>query len=87
MLVGVVGMRERTHLQYLFVSTPYQRAGLARRLWDQARRQADRASGRYTVNASSYAVPAYERLGFGTVGAVQEKDGVRFQPMEWVAGD
>jgi len=87
LLVGVVGIREQTHLQYLFVSKPYQRAGLARRLWEQARDQADNAPGRFTVNASSYAVSAYERLGFRSVGAVQEKDGVRFQPMEWVAGE
>jgi GNAT superfamily N-acetyltransferase len=85
-LIGVVGVRDQTHLQYLFVSKPYQRAGLARRLWKEARRQAGNACGPFTVNASSYAVPAYERLGFTAVGAVQEKNGVRFQPMKWVAG-
>jgi GNAT superfamily N-acetyltransferase len=82
-LVGVVGVRARTHLQYLFVAKSHQRSGLARRLWDQARRQAGNASGRYTVNASAYAVPAYRRLGFKAVGAVKESSGVRFQPMEW----
>lgn len=85
-LIGVVGVRERTHLQYLFVSKQYQRAGLARRLWNHARQQAGNASGPFTVNASSYAVPAYERLGFTAVGTVQEKHGVRFQPMKWMAG-
>jgi len=83
-LVGVVAVRERTHLQYLFVSKTCQRTGVARRLWEQARRQADNASGRFTVNASSYAVPAYRRLGFRPIGAVQETSGVRFQPMVWV---
>jgi len=83
-LVGVVAVRERTHLQYLFVSKAWQRTGLARRLWEQARRQADNASGRFTVNASSYAVPAYRRLGFRPIGTVQETSGVRYQPMEWV---
>ena len=83
-LIGVVGVRGRTHLQYLFVSKTCQRTGVARRLWEQARRQADNASGRFTVNASSYAVPAYRRLGFRPIGAVQETSGVRFQPMVWV---
>lgn len=83
-IVGVVGVRGRTHLQYLFVSKPYQRAGLARRLWDGAREQSGNASGRFTVNASSYAVPAYQRLGFTCVGTIREKNDVRFQPMEWV---
>jgi GNAT superfamily N-acetyltransferase len=85
-LIGVVGVRGRTHLQYLFVSKLHQRAGLARRLWDLAREQSGNASGRFTVNASSYAVPAYQRLGFASVGGRLEKDGVRFQPMEWVEG-
>ena len=85
-LVGVVAVRERSHLQYLFVSRACQRTGIARRLWEQARQQAGTASGRFTVNASSYAVPAYQRLGFASVGGRLEKDGVRFQPMEWVEG-
>ena len=84
-LVGVVGVRAATHLQYLFVAKSHQRAGLARRLWELARRDAIRdgnAVGRFTVNASGYAVPAYERLGFRRVGPVREANGVRFQPME-----
>lgn len=85
-LIGVVGVRGRTHLQYLFVSKAHQRTGVARRLWDLAREKSGNASGRFTVNASSYAVPAYQRLGFRCVGAIQEKDGVRFQPMERVVG-
>jgi GNAT superfamily N-acetyltransferase len=36
-LVGVVGVRSATHLQYLFVAQSHQRAGLARRLWALAR--------------------------------------------------
>jgi ribosomal protein S18 acetylase RimI-like enzyme len=83
-LVGVVAVRERSHLQYLFVSKACQRTGVARCLWEQACQQAGNASGRFTVNASSYAVPAYRRLGFSPIGAVQETSGVRFQPMEWV---
>jgi GNAT superfamily N-acetyltransferase len=84
-LVGVVGVRATTHLQYLFVAKSHQRAGLARRLWALARGEAIRdgnTAARFTVNASSYAVAAYERLGFRRVGPVGEKSGVRFQPME-----
>jgi ribosomal protein S18 acetylase RimI-like enzyme len=86
-LAGVVGVRAGTHLQYLFVARSHQRSGLARRLWTQARLDAIRdgnAAGRFTVNASGYAVPAYERLGFRRVGPVRDANGVRFQPMEGV---
>ena len=84
-LVGVVGIRAGTHLQYLFVAKSHQRSGLARRLWESARLDAIRggnAAAKFTVNASAYAVAAYERLGFRRVGPVREANGVRFQPME-----
>lgn len=84
-LAGVVAVRAATHLQYLFVARSHQRTGLARRLWELARIDAIRggnAAARFTVNASGYAVPAYERLGFRRVGPVREDNGVRFQPME-----
>ena len=84
-LVGVVAVRAATHLQYLFVARSHQRTGLARRLWALARGAAigdGNAAAKFTVNASAYAVPAYERLGFRRVGPVREANGVRFQPME-----
>jgi GNAT superfamily N-acetyltransferase len=85
-LAGVVAVRDWTHLYALFVAKTHQRTGLARRLWESARRDAIRggnAGGRFTVNASGYAIPVYERLGFRCVGPVQEANGVRFQPMEF----
>jgi len=88
-IAGVVAMRGNAHVYYLFVAKALQRTGLARRLWEVARDDAIRAgntSGRFTVNASRYAVPAYERLDFRCVGPVQQANGVRYQPMEWVNG-
>ena len=88
-IAGVVAMRGNAHLHYLFVAKALQRTGLARRLWEVAHDDAVRAgnaSGLFTVNASRYAVPAYERLNFRCVGPVQQADGVRYQPMEWVKG-
>jgi GNAT superfamily N-acetyltransferase len=88
-IAGVVAMRGNTHLVYLFVAKALQRTGLARRLWDAARDDAIRAgntAGRFTVNASRYAVLAYERLDFCRVGPLQQANGVQYQPMEWVNG-
>jgi GNAT superfamily N-acetyltransferase len=84
-LVGVVAVRAATHLQYLFVAKSHHRRGLARRLWSTARLGAidgGTSDATFTVNASAYATPAYERLGFRCVGPAQEANGVRFQPME-----
>jgi GNAT superfamily N-acetyltransferase len=88
-IAGVVAMRGNAHLHYLFVAKASQRTGLARRLWEVARDDAIRAgnsSRRFTVNASRFAVPAYERLDFRCLGPVQQANGVRYQPMEWVKG-
>jgi GNAT superfamily N-acetyltransferase len=83
-LVGVVALRGNSHLYLLFVSKSWHRKGLARRLWGVARQAAPAGIGRFTVNASRYAVPAYERLGFRMAGAMIERSGVRAQPMEFL---
>jgi len=65
-LLGVVAVRDDAHLHHLFVSTPYQRRGVARALWRKALEACMEGTGpaRITVNASRYAEPAYRRLGF-----------------------
>jgi ribosomal protein S18 acetylase RimI-like enzyme len=86
-IAGVAAIRSNVHLFYLFVGTAHQRTGLARRLWSQV--MADSLalgnSGRFTVNASNYAVPAYERLGFRRTEPTREAAGVLYNPMEHVA--
>jgi len=83
-LLGIVALRGDSHLFALFVSKAWQRRGLARRLWNEARQAAPADVERFTVNASRFAVPVYERLGFRSTGPMQEKSGVRYQPMEWL---
>jgi GNAT superfamily N-acetyltransferase len=83
-LAGVVAMRGNSHLYLLFVGKSWHRRGLARRLWRVARQAAPAEVERFTVNASRFAVPAYERLGFRSVGPALERSGVRAQPMEWL---
>ncbi|MGK5028317.1 GNAT family N-acetyltransferase [Janthinobacterium sp. DSP2-3-3] len=82
-LAGVVAMRDNTHLFHMFVPRALHRRGMARRLW-QAARDASIAAGNttgFTVNASLYALPLYERLGFVATGPKVEMDGIAFVPM------
>ena len=79
-LAGAVGVRDGAHLYHLFVAERFHRRGLATRLWEHARAEAGNP-GRFTVNASRFAVPLYERLGFTATGEVEVKDGIAFQPM------
>lgn len=86
-LVAVAAIRGNAHLYYLFVSKPYQGTGLARRLWSHAREDsiAQGNAGVFTVNASNYAVAAYEQLGFRRTEPTQEKNGVLYNPMRFVS--
>jgi hypothetical protein len=82
-LAGVVAMRDNTHLFHMFVPRALHQRGMARRLW-QAVRDASIAGGNttgFTVNASLYALPLYERLGFVATGPKVEMDGIAFVPM------
>jgi ribosomal protein S18 acetylase RimI-like enzyme len=84
-LVGVVGVKDNSHLYHLFVAEQYQGMGLARRLWGKAMDECKRLGnrGNFTVNSSNNAVDVYEKLGFERTGPTAEKDGVFFNPMEY----
>jgi ribosomal protein S18 acetylase RimI-like enzyme len=86
-LAAVAAIRGNTHLYYLFVSSPYQRTGLARRLWLRVKEDSMALgnAGVFTVNASNYAVAAYEGLGFRRTEPTQEKNGVLYNPMRFAS--
>ena len=85
-LAGVAAIRSSAHLYYLFVDKPYQRTGLAARLWTHARDEALASGnpGNFTVNASNYAIAAYEKLGLRRTQSTQEKSGVLYNPMKLI---
>jgi ribosomal protein S18 acetylase RimI-like enzyme len=85
-IAGVTAIRSNTHLFYLFVGKRHQRVGLARRLWSRVMTDSLALGnpGRFTVNASNFAVSAYERLGFRRTEPTKDADGVLYNPMELV---
>jgi ribosomal protein S18 acetylase RimI-like enzyme len=87
-LVAVAAIRGNTHLYYLFVANAYQRRGLARRLWLRVREDSMACGnpGRFTVNASNFAVAPYEKLGFCRTEPTRETKGVLYNPMTLEAG-
>ncbi|MDB5953241.1 MAG: family N-acetyltransferase [Massilia sp.] len=82
-IAGFVAVRERNHLFHMFVGVPYQRQGVGRRLWETARAHAIAAggSGDFTVNASNFAVPVYEAMGFVRTAPMQSLKGLFYNPM------
>lgn len=87
-IVGVVAVRDRRQLEYLYVAESHQRLGLGRRLLDAARAAAiaSGGSGELAVTASRYSLTFYRRLGFVQCGPDRRRNGVRVQPMVLAAG-
>jgi ribosomal protein S18 acetylase RimI-like enzyme len=83
-IAGFIAVRDHSHLFHMFVGAKFQRQGVGRRLWEVARAQAIAAggSGSFTVNASNYAVPVYEALGFLQSAPMQCVKGLYFNPMK-----
>lgn len=82
-VIGFIGMRDHAHLYHLFVAEPFQRQGIARRLWDVARQACIAAGnpGRFTVNSSNNALAVYEAFGFRRSQPMQNTGGVLYNPM------
>lgn len=83
-MAGAAALRSDNHLFHLFVAPAWQRQGVASQLW-QAVWEYARTQGReqkaFTVNATPYAVPFYERMGFVVSGPRVETRGIAFIPM------
>jgi len=83
-VVGVVGIRDNSHLYHLFVAEKYQRKGIAKKLWQLAMDAclSRGSTGEFTVNSSEYARGVYEQLGFIALSGPEEKNGVVYIPMK-----
>jgi len=82
-IVGVVAVRDNSHLFSLYVDRQCHSQGLGRRLWQAAREEALARGnpGSFTVNSSEFAEQVYRRWGFMPTNTVQEMHGIRFIPM------
>ncbi|VFQ42806.1 GNAT family N-acetyltransferase [Desulfoluna butyratoxydans] len=81
-MVGVIEMVAYSHVSLLFVGRRGQ--GIARELFRialEACRSMNPELSEVTVNSSTYARAAYEKLGFTPTGPQQEKSGIVFVPM------
>jgi GNAT superfamily N-acetyltransferase len=81
-IVGYISIQENNYLYHLFVAQKYQRKGIARQLWIEVQKTC--SSLKYTVNSSIYAIPIYEKFGFIALESIREKDGIKYQLMEFI---
>ncbi|ATQ77575.1 GNAT family N-acetyltransferase [Massilia violaceinigra] len=83
-LAGFIAVRERRHLYHMFVGKNFHGRGVARAMWDVARREAidGGGDGSFTVNSSNYALPVYQAMGFERASPMQSVNGLHFNPMK-----
>lgn len=85
-LVGMITLRDASHISLLFVDEKYHRQGIGRALVRYVNDflvSGSRAL-RMTVNASPYGVEFYHKLGFRDVRPQEQKDGIIYTPMEFL---
>jgi len=78
-LIGVIAMKDNSHLYHLFVAESQQGKGLSRILWELARDAclANGNKGKFTVNSALNAVDVYLKFGFVPVLDINENSGIR----------
>lgn len=83
-IVGMITLRDSTHISLLFVDARYHRQGIGRALLEYLKDYMLQEMGvrRVTVNASPYGVGFYHRLGFCDLRPEEKKDGIIYTPME-----
>ena len=82
-MVGMISLRNKTHISLLFVDRYYHRRGIGRALIDALSDyvKAEEGENKLTVNASPYGVEFYHCLGFQDIGPEKRQDGIIFTPM------
>jgi ribosomal protein S18 acetylase RimI-like enzyme len=85
-IVGMITLRNSTHISLLFVDEKYHRRGIGRALIECLTQYLATEMGvsYVTVNAAPYGVDFYHKLGFQDIRPEEEKDGIIYTPMKFV---
>ena len=85
-IIGMITLRNRTHISLLFVDEQYHRKGVGRALMQYLENYllTEIGADRVTVNSSPCGEGFYHRLGFRDLRPREEKNGIIYTPMEFV---
>lgn len=85
-IIGMITLRNRSHISLLFVDEKYHRKGVGSALisYLQEYLLMQTATDKVTVNAAPYGVAFYHKLGFRDIGPEEVRDGIRYTPMKFV---
>ncbi len=83
-LVGIIEVRDFTHISLLFILREAQHKGIARQLLDEALQICSRKNpnmSHISVHSSPNSIEAYEHLGFRSEGSEKLEHGILYVPM------
>ena len=78
-IVGVGEIRDKSHLNLLFVEPRLQKRGVGRKIFNELLRTVKERE--VTVNSSLNSTEAYKQFGFIENGLANEVRGIKYQPM------
>ncbi|MEJ2419204.1 MAG: GNAT family N-acetyltransferase [Exilibacterium sp.] len=78
-IIGVGEIRDKNHLNLLFVEPDMQRSGIGRKIFYELLRNVKESE--VTVNSSLNSIGAYKKFGFIESGAAGEVKGIKYQPL------
>lgn len=86
-IVGMISLRNDTHISLLFVDEKYHKMGIGRMLMNYlCQYVVEEGYNLVTVNAAPYAVEFYHRVGFIDAGKEEFSDGIIYTPMKRIIG-
>ena len=81
-IVGMIEVRENSHISLFFIDPDYHNRGIGRQLLDEVISRLRGKTDFLTVHSSIYAEKIYEKFGFFRIGELEETDGILHIPMK-----
>ena len=85
-IIGILEIKNIDHISLFFIKKEHHRKGIGKRLFDnyiKTLKQDNNGIKIISVNSSIYAEKIYSKLGFIKTDEMQEKNGIKYIPMEY----
>ena len=85
-IIGVLQIRNKGHIALFFVKKEFHNKGIGKNLFGnylEMLKKENIGINIVTVNSSIYAENIYSKMGFIKVNEIQEKNGIKYIPMEY----
>jgi GNAT superfamily N-acetyltransferase len=83
-IIGMIGTKNKNHISLFFVKKEFQGKGIGKKLLEYYLDKIKKENIEIiTVHSSIYAEKIYSKLGFKKTGEIEEKNGIKYIPMEY----